>query len=134
MAFYIGGPVERMKSGLTLPVWVYHCYGLFEKIGGATRPLLERGLDELEAQSFSREVFRRIRDSEGVMAVFLPGDSGTPVECAVAALSGKQVLIVAEPFMAVPRVLLGMPSVRVTTFDSGTSKAVERFVNSIRRL
>ena len=125
MAFYIGGPVQR--PGTKLPKWIYECYTIISKTTNAMPPSVERQLETLEPSLFNREIHRRIYESEGVVAVFLPGDESTPVECAIAAMLGKRVLLIAAESESVPRVLSGMKGVRLARFGPNIENEIRLF-------
>jgi hypothetical protein len=61
---------------------------------------------------------RRITTADAVIAVFLPDDQSTPVECALAAAAGKRVLILHEA------------GTRIAIYGQDTSGAVARFLLS----
>jgi|SRR5579859_1403741 len=117
---YICGPVIR--EGMPLDPWVRQCYSIIEEAAGYTRqrvaiPYGEIPLERATPQEFSAQILGRIRDARSVVAVFLPNDSSTPIECALAVREGKRVLIIHQEGVRVPRLLTGLPGVQTLAFD-----------------
>jgi hypothetical protein len=112
---YIAGPVIR--EGTPINSWVQQCYSIIEKAAGsvsqsAVIPSVEIPLERATPQEFSAQILGRIRDAQSVVAVFLPNDSSTPIECALAVREGKQVLILHQEGVRIPRLLAGLPGVQ----------------------
>jgi hypothetical protein len=84
----------------------------------------------MSAESFAGELGRRITTADAVIAVFLPDDQSTPVECALAAAAGRRVLILHEAGTRIPRLLAGLPRVTTAIYGQNTSGAVARFLLS----
>jgi hypothetical protein len=126
MAIYIGGPLNRPKRAL--PFWVNECYNIIEQATQVKRPLVESTLDQRDASSFCGELRNRIGASDGVIALFLPDDNSTPIECAIAALSGKRVFVLTEDLKVVPRLLTGLPGVRVRQYGPATANDLKLFL------
>lgn len=132
LAIYIAGPVDRYWR--KLPRWINDCYEFLRKesLRGALstmHPIIpdsKSDLEDLSADTFTKEILGRIRDCSGVIAVFLPDDSGTPVECAIAALSGKRVLLIYhdDDIKRMPRVLRNLPGIKTVRWDSEVGKLI----------
>lgn len=117
---YIAGPVIR--KGTPLDPWVRQCYSIIEEAAGSTGqsaavPHVEMALEQATAREFSAKILGRIRDARSVVAVFLPNDPSTPIECALAVREGKRVLIIHQEGVRVPRLLAGLPGVQTLAFD-----------------
>lgn len=124
---YVAGPVIRPNQRLA--PWVEQCYDMIQEAAWAAGasapqpkvdPLLESGLPA----TFASQIAARIRDAGSVVAVFLPNDQSTPIECALAAAAGKRVLIIYEVGSVVPRILAGLPGVKTTLFDSSKTQTL----------
>jgi hypothetical protein len=117
---YIAGPVIR--EGTPLDPWVRQCYSIIERAAGYTRqratiPYVEMPLERATPREFSAQILGRIRDARSVVAVFLPNDPSTPIECALAVREGKRVLIIHQEGVWVPRLLAGLPGVQTVAFE-----------------
>jgi hypothetical protein len=117
---YIAGPVIR--EGTPLDPWVRQCYSIIEEAAGSTRqraaiPYVELPLERANPREFSAQVLGRIRDARSVIAVFLPNDTSTPIECVLAVREGKRVLIIHQDGVRVPRLLAGLPGVKTLAFE-----------------
>ena len=117
---YVAGPVIR--EGPPLDPWVRRCYSIIEEAAGYTRqraafPYVEMPLERATPKEFSAQVIGRIRDSRSVVAVFLPNDPSTPIECALAVREGKRVLIIHQEGVRVPRLLAGLPGVETLAVE-----------------
>jgi|SRR5580700_1701788 hypothetical protein len=117
---YIAGPVIR--QGTPLHPWVRQCYSIIEDAAGftqqrATIPYGELRLERATPREFSAQILGRIRDARSVIAVFLPNDPSTPIECAFAVQEGKRVLIIHQEGVRVPRLLAGLPGVTTLAFE-----------------
>jgi hypothetical protein len=117
---YIAGPVIR--EGTPLDPWVRQCYSIIEEAAGYTRqraaiPYVEIPLERATPREFSAQILGRIRDAGSVVAVFLPNDPSTPIECALAVREGKRVLIIHQEGVRVPRLLAGLPGVQTLVFE-----------------
>jgi hypothetical protein len=127
---YVAGPVVRKET--SLDPWVRNCYSLIEKAAGQMRqraaiPYVEMPLEEATPTEFSKQILGRIRDSRSVVAVFLPNDASTPIECALAVREGKRVLIIHQEGVRVPRLLAGLPGVETIVFEEfGQQRVFER--------
>lgn len=118
---YVAGPVIR--EGIPVDPWVQECYRIIEeaarKVGqSAAIPRAEMPLEKANPKDFSAKIQSRIRDSGSVVAVFLPNDPSTPIECAFAVREGKRVLIIHKPGVRVPRLLTGLNGVETIEFAS----------------
>src|ERR1043166_919563 len=93
---YVAGPVLRDKS----TSWVSDCYSIIEDVVRyrsdlrASMHYADFKLETLHPKEFAAEITSRIREADNVIAVFLPGDQSTPIECILAALAKKRVLII----------------------------------------
>jgi hypothetical protein len=117
---YVAGPVIR--EGTPRNPWVRQCYDMIEQAATiarqqATLPLVEYRLETASPRDFSQQILGRIRDARSVVAVFLPNDPSTPVECALAVGAGKRVLILHQEGVRLPRILAGLPGVETLDFD-----------------
>ena len=117
---YVAGPVIR--EGVDLDPWVRRCYSIIEEVASsmgqrASIPYVEEPLERATAREFSAQIIRRIRDSRSVVAVFLPNDPSTPIECALAVREGKRVLIIHQEGVRVPRLLAGLSGVETLAFE-----------------
>jgi hypothetical protein len=117
---YVAGPV--LRKGHKADPWVEQCYVIIRQAArnagqSALLPEAESFLELANAQGFSEEILSRIRKAGAVVAVFLPGDQSTPIECALAVREGKRVLILHQPGLTVPRLLAGLPGVETISFD-----------------
>ena len=117
---YIAGPVIR--EGTPLDPWVRQCYSIIEEAAGSARqraaiPYVELPLERATPREFSAQILGRIRDARSVIAVFLPTDPSTPIECVLAVREGKQVLIIHQEAARVPRLLAGLPGVKTLAFE-----------------
>jgi len=117
---YVAGPVIR--EGTPLDPWVWRCYSIIEEAAGYTRqraaiPYVEMSLERATPKEFSAQIIGRIRDSRSVVAVFLPNDPSTPIECALAVREGKRVLIIHQERVRVPRLLAGLPGVEMLAVE-----------------
>jgi hypothetical protein len=127
---YIAGPVIR--EGTPLDPWVQRCYSIIEEAAGYSRqraaiPYVEMPLERATPREFLAQILGRIRDARSVVAVFLPNDPSTPIECALAAREGKRVLIIHQEGVRVPRLLAGLPGVETLVFeDFGQRRMFER--------
>jgi hypothetical protein len=79
----------------------------------AMLPMAETTLEQRDSREFFHEIRRRIATAEVVVAVFEPGDVACAIEATIASVSGKKVLMVAKNSQDVPRLLEGLPGVRV---------------------
>jgi|SRR5579862_278892 len=130
MPIYVAGPVIRPVA--QPPNWVIECYQViaavvrprFEAQFPVAEPLLER----MEAGGFAAELMRRIAGADSMIAVFLPGDQSTPVECALAAAARKRVLLIFEARTKLPRILVGMPGVTTAIYGPDTYGLIVRFL------
>lgn len=118
---YVAGPVIRKDT--PVDPWVRECYSLIEQAAGKARqsasiPYVETLLDKAEPKEFSDKILGRIRDAGSVVAVFLPNDPTTPIECALAVREGKRVLIIQQPGVRVPRLLAGLSGVETFEFEN----------------
>ena len=112
---YVAGPV--LREGQEPDPWVNQCYMIIgraaDNAGQFTQlPRAEDTLESANPQGFVEEILARIRDAGMVVAVFLPGDQSTPIECALAVREGKRVLILHQPNVTLPRLLAGLPGVQ----------------------
>lgn len=110
---YIVGPVPR--SGATGQA-LHDFYGLVERelasFGWAAAPPRSEGeLQRMSPEVFAREIFQRIKDSDGMVTVLAEGDQSAPVEATFGAVNGKKQLIVADSPERVPRIIRGLPNV-----------------------
>jgi len=117
---YIAGPVIR--EGIPVDPWVTQCYSIIERAANydgrrAAIPYVEQSLEQAAPKEFAAQILSRIKDALSVIAVFLPTDPSTPVECAFAVREGKRVLLIHQGEVRVPRLLAGLPSVRMLVFD-----------------
>jgi hypothetical protein len=117
---YIAGPVIR--EGTHIDPWVQRCYSIIEEAASFTRqraaiPYVEMPLERATPKEFSAQILGRIRDSGSVVAVFLPNDTSTPIECALAVREGKRVLIIHQEGVRIPRLLAGLPGVETLVFE-----------------
>ena len=117
---YVAGPVIR--EGMHLDSWVRRCYSIIEDAAKfaqqrAAIPYVEEPLERATPKEFSAQVLGRIRDSGSVVAVFLPNDTSTPIECALAVREGKRVLIIHQKGVRIPRLLAGLPGVETLVFE-----------------
>jgi hypothetical protein len=83
----------------------------------ATMPYVEMPLELATPREFSAQILSRIRDARSVVAVFLPDDPSTPIECTLAVREGKRVLIIHQEGVRVPRLLAGLPGVQTLVFE-----------------
>lgn len=100
------------------------CYTLIEAAAHAARqsaslPHMEYELETATPRRFSEQILGRIRGAGSVIAVFLPSNPSTPIECALAVRENKRVLIIHQPDVRVPRLLAGLPGVRTMEFAGG---------------
>jgi len=131
MSVYVAGPVER--AWRLLPDWVVTCYELIESASERTgsiarRPYAEKDLDALGAEKFSAEIQNRIKKADHVVAVFLPNDPSVPVECAIAALTGKRVMLIHNEARGLPRIFAGLGGLRLELWGSTTANSIRRFL------
>jgi len=132
MAIYVAGPVPRY--GRTLPFWVKECYETIERnsrrlLVVARLPLLEDSLDRLGPTEFSSRLFERISGASGVIAVFLPDDQSTPVECAIAAMSRKPMRLLHDAYTHVPRILAGLSEFPPRVWDAGSGSSIQALMS-----
>jgi len=134
---YIAGPVIR--EGTPLDPWVRQCYSLIEEAAGYTRqrvaiPHVEMPLERATPREFSAQILGRIRDAQSVIAVFLPNDPSTPIECAFAVRERKRVLIIHQEGVRVPRLLAGLPGVQTLAFEEfGQRRVFEQISTFLER-
>lgn len=134
---YVAGPVIR--EGTLLDPWVRHCYSIIEEAAGysqqrAAIPHVEMPLERATPREFSAQILARIRDSRSVVAVFLPNDPSTPIECVLAVREGKRVLIIHQEGVRVPRLLAGLPGVETLAFeDFAQRRMLEQISTFLRR-
>ena len=117
---YVAGPVIR--KGMPFDPWVQLCYSIIDEAAAHTRqhvaiPYVEMQLERATPREFSAQILGRIRDAGSVVAVFLPNDPSTPIECALAVREGKRVLIIHQVGVRVPRLLAGLPGVETLAFE-----------------
>jgi hypothetical protein len=117
---YIAGPVIR--EGTPLDPWVRRCYSMIAEAVSdrgqrAAIPYVEMPLERATPREFSAQILGRIRDARSVIAVFLPNDPSTPLECALAVREGKPVLIIHQEGVRIPRLLAGLPGVQTLAFE-----------------
>jgi|ERR1019366_57613 hypothetical protein len=87
--------------------------------GSAQRSLMSRcSWNGPPLGSFAAQILGRIRDAQSVVAVFLPNDPSTPIECALAVREGKRVLIIHQEGVRIPRLLAGLPGVETLVFEN----------------
>jgi len=118
---YVAGPV--LREGIPADPWVEECYRIIEQAAGKVRqsaaiPRAEMLLEKASPKDFAAKILSRIRDAGSVVAVFLPNDPSTPIECAFAVREGKRVLIIHQPGVRVPRLLSGLNGVETIEFES----------------
>jgi hypothetical protein len=134
---YVAGPVIR--EGTPLDPWVRRCYSIIEQAAGSTQqrasiPQVEISLERATPREFSSQILGRIRDARSVVAVFLPNDPSTPIECALAVREGKRVLIIHQEGVRVPRLLTGLPGVETLAFEElGQRRVFERIRTFLER-
>ncbi len=132
MPIYVAGPV--LRTGTRQPRWVAECYRLIQDVARPSPryqvllPAAELLLESMDARGFTTELRRRIVGADKVIAVFLPDDQSTPIECALAAAAGKRVLLLHEAGARVPRILAGLPGVTTAPYDQGTHAAITLFL------
>lgn len=132
MPVYIAGPVPR--STTRQPVWVRECYRVIEDVVRAMPryqarlPYADPLLEGMEARGFAAELTRRIASADSVIAVFLPDDQSVPVECALAAVAGKRVLLLHEAGTRIPRILAGMPGVTTAVYGQLAHETITLFL------
>jgi hypothetical protein len=118
--------------------WVRRCYAMIEEAAGlarqrATLPYVEYPLEEAPPREFSRQILGRIQGARSVVAVFLPNDPSTPIECALAVGAGKRVLILHQEGVRIPRILAGLPGVQTLDLDNaGQGRAFETVTTFLR--
>ena len=134
---YIAGPVIRV--GTPLDPWVRECYSMIEEAARRTRqrtamPYVEMPLERATPREFSAQILGRIRDARSVIAVFLPNDPSTPIECVLAVLEGKRVLIIHQEGVRVPRLLAGLHGVQTLAFEElGQRRVLEQISTFLER-
>ena len=134
---YIAGPVIR--EGTPLDPWVRQCYSIIDEAAGSTRqraaiPYAELPLERANPREFSAQILGRIRDARSVIAVFLPNDPSTPIECVLAVREGKRVLIIHREGVRVPRLLAGQPGVETLAFEEfGQGRVFEEISRFLER-
>lgn len=133
MSIYVAGPVLRAKSAL--PKWVNDCYAMIDSIHSwnsrfkARLPFGEPTMEGMDDKGFADEISRRISASDSVIAVFLPDDTSTPIECVIAALLlKKRVLLIHERGTAVPRMLSGLKGVKTIDHGPTTFERIQLFL------
>jgi nucleoside 2-deoxyribosyltransferase len=132
---HIAGPVVGRRT----PVkgWVAHAY---QEIMQSSRDLnleamLPEAKPELEAaepDAFVEWNRQKIDSSDIVITVFAHDDVSAGVEAGMAALLGKQQLIVAEDVSRVPRMLRGLPGI-VGVLPAGDRRALSQGIRSFMR-
>lgn len=133
---YVAGPVIR--EGTPANPWVRRCYAMIEEAAGRTRqrasiPYVEFALEQATPREFSGQILGRIRDAQSVVAVFLPNDPSTPIECALAVGAGKRVLILHQEGVRIPRILAGLPGVETLDFDNVSQGRVFETISTFLR-
>lgn len=133
---YVAGPVIR--EGMHLDPWVQRCYSIIEEAAKLTRqraqiPYVEMPLERATPREFSAQILGRIRDARSVVAVFLPDDPSTPIECALAVREGKRVLIIHQAGVRVPRLLAGLPAVETLVFEDFEQNLLEQISRFLER-
>lgn len=132
MSIYIAGPVLRPTT--RQPNWVTACYELVKEVvyfvlrDEARFPVAEPLLEPMDAPAFASEVARRIASADRVIAVFLPDDQSTPIECALAASARKHILLLHQAGTRIPRILAGLPGVRTAVYGRNTKATIESFL------
>jgi hypothetical protein len=117
------------------------------------KPDEDRPEDDLESVNpweFRNQIQRRIEGSDRVIAVFLPTDPSVPVECAIASLMSRRILLIhdlslvisppsrlAERFRQIqpfglPRILAGLDGLESTKWGPATVETILRFVSQTR--
>lgn len=117
---YVAGPVIREEANLD--PWVQSCYSIIQEAAIYTKqrvaiPYVENSLEQATPREFAAQILGRIRNSRSVVAVFLPNDLSTPIECALAVREGKRVLILHREGVRVPRLLAGLSGVETRAFE-----------------
>ena len=137
MPIYVAGPV--LRTGTRQPRWVAECYRLIQDVARPSPryqvllPAAELLLESMDARGFTTELRRRIVGADKVIAVFLPDDQSTPIECALAAAAGKRVLLLHEAgaesreFSLACQELLPPPTTKARTPRSRSSSWTEIF-------
>lgn len=111
---HIAGPV--VGRGTAVRSWVGDAYRDIMASSrdlniGATLPEATAELELAEPDDFVEWNRRKIESSDIVITVFAHGDVSAGVEAGMAALLGKQQLIVAEDVARLPRMLRGLPGI-----------------------
>jgi hypothetical protein len=132
MAIYVAGPVPRFER--RLPFWVTACYETIERnsrdlLVVARLPLLDDSLDRLSPSEFSSRLLKQIENANGVIAVFLPDDQSIPVECAIAAMRQKPLLLLHDAMTQVPRILAGLSELAPSKWDENSGRVIRGFMS-----
>lgn len=127
---YLGGPAIRERLNEFERIYKI-AVRLAGEAGWKTwSPHAEFGLEHARPEVFTKEIIRRIKDSNAVMIVVPPEDLSAPVEAAVAAMAHKPQLLVCatQP----PRILKGLPGVvGVTDYRSS---ALSHWIHQLMRM
>ncbi|HBY61018.1 MAG TPA: hypothetical protein DEH78_14440 [Solibacterales bacterium] len=97
---------------------------------GLRLPSAERELDVASPPAFLRQIAGRIAEAVAVIEIFTGGDVNGAVETTIASHRHKPVLVIAENPAAVPRLLAGLPGVRLAV--AGDREAVVSFLRENR--
>jgi hypothetical protein len=132
---YVSGPVIRRSPGWDFPPRSESIYKQVEDEIRRNRrePVMPRGDAELDKQSssdFFHSIRTRINGTKLMISVFVPGDVSGAVETSIASILGKPILVIAEDSESVPRLLAGLPGVKIASASpSDLDLALKKFLS-----
>ncbi|MDX2152583.1 MAG: hypothetical protein SFV54_17720 [Bryobacteraceae bacterium] len=124
---YVGGPVLGREG--ELPEWVRDAYGQLAR-AGLRLPYAEPELERSRPQAFFQQILTRIRESGAAIVIFTGGDVSGAIEATMASSQNKPVLLMTENQRSVPRLLIGLPLLRVV--EANDQEAVLTFLREYR--
>lgn len=129
---YVAGPVIRRWQSHPE---VHAIYATLEREAESLGiplhlPYSESELESMSPKEFVTEITNRLSNFEAVIAVYHDRDPSTASESAIAALSGKRLLIVTDDTGLVPRLLRGLPGT-MDVVSAGDLSALRRALTTL---
>jgi hypothetical protein len=87
-------------------------------------PEPEPFLDQAKPQEFFGEIAGRIAEADAVITVLSPFDMSAAAESTIASMNGKNQLLVLHGLHSAPRIIEGMPSVKIVNGEDTAELAM----------
>jgi|SRR5215471_13089731 len=133
---YVAGPVLRVPDIADAEA-LDRIYSMIGETAQSSRleprfPEPEYSLDRAAPKEFYGEISSRIEEADAVITVLSPFDLSAASESTIAAIQGKQQLLVLNGLDHAPRILEGMPSMTVVSAenDKELSRALRKFMEA----